>query len=156
MNDAENTPSPAAKAVRPASLLERIPVGVRQFVKFAVVGGTGTLVNLVVFQLLVFIWEHATHTHAGVFEQVAVGIAFCVAVTSNFLLNRFWTFRHRGRIVRNFSRFFLVSLVGLGLNELMFTLLHNVAGVHRLFALLLAILVVTPFNFVGSKWWAFR
>jgi putative flippase GtrA len=156
MNDAENTPPSAAETVRPISLLERIPVGLRQFAKFAVVGGTGTLVNLAVFQLLVFIYERATGSSAGIFNQVAVGIAFCVAVTSNFLLNRFWTFRNRGRIVRNFSRFFLVSLVGLGLNELLFTLLHNVAGVHRLFSLLLAILIVTPFNFVGSKWWAFR
>jgi putative flippase GtrA len=156
MNDAENTPPSAAETVRPVSLLERIPIGLRQFAKFAVVGGTGTLVNLAVFQLLVFIYERATGSSAGIFNQLAVGIAFCVAVTSNFLLNRFWTFRNRGRIVRNFSRFFLVSLVGLGLNELLFTLLHNVAGVHRLFSLLLAILIVTPFNFVGSKWWAFR
>jgi putative flippase GtrA len=155
MNDAENTP-PAAEVVRSASPLERIPIGVRQFVKFAVVGGTGTLVNLAVFQLLVFTYERATGGSAGLFNQIAVGIAFCVAVTSNFLLNRFWTFRHRGRFIRNFGRFFLVSLVGLGLNELLFTLLHNVAGVHRLFSLLLAILIVTPFNFVGSKWWAFR
>jgi putative flippase GtrA len=154
MSDAEQT-QPTAEAV-PASLLKRVPVGLRQFVKFAIVGGTGTLVNLAVFQLLVFLYEHGTGGSAGIFNQIAVGIAFCVAVTSNFLLNRFWTFRHRGRIIRNFSRFFLVSLVGLGLNELMFTLLHNVAGVHRLLSLLLAILIVTPFNFVGSKWWAFR
>jgi putative flippase GtrA len=145
-----------ADVVRSGSLLAHIPVGLRQFVKFAVVGGTGTLVNLAVFQLLVFLYERATGGSAGIFNQIAVGISFCVAVTSNFLLNRLWTFRHRGRIIRHFSRFFLVSLIGLGLNELMFTLLHNVAGVHRLLSLLLAIVIVTPFNFVGSKWWAFR
>jgi putative flippase GtrA len=155
MSDAEQTP-PAAEAIRPASFLERIPVGLRQFVKFAVVGGTGTLVNLAVFQLLVFIYERATGGSAGLFNQLAVGIAFCVAVSSNFLLNRVWTFHNRGHIIRHFSRFFMVSLIGLGLNELMFTLLHNVAGVHRLLSLLLAIVIVTPFNFVGSKWWAFR
>jgi putative flippase GtrA len=155
MNDAENTP-PAAEVVRSASPLERIPVSLRQFVKFAVVGGTGTLVNLGVFQLVVFLYEHATGGSAGIFNQVAVGIAFCVAVISNFLLNRFWTFRNRGRIIRHFSRFLVVSLIGFGLNELIFTLLHNVGGVHRLLSLLLAILVVTPVNFVGSKWWAFR
>ena len=156
MNDAENTTPPAAEGVRPAPLLERIPVGLRQFVKFAVVGGTGTVVNLAVFQLLVFLYEHATGNPAGIFNQVAVGIAFCVAVTSNFLLNRFWTFRNRGRFVRHFSRFFAVSLIGFGLNELLFTLLFNVAHVQRLLSLLLAILIVLPFNFVGSKWWAFR
>jgi putative flippase GtrA len=136
--------------------MARVPLGLRQFIKFVVVGGTGTLVNLGVFQLLVWLYERASGGSAGLFNQIAVGIAFCVAVTSNFLLNRFWTFRHRGRIVRHFGRFFLVSLIGLGLNELFFTLLHNVAGVHRLVSLLLAILIVMPFNFIGSKWWAFR
>jgi putative flippase GtrA len=83
-------------------------------------------------------------------------VAFCVAVISNFLLNRRWTFHHTGPMIPHFGRFFIVSLIGLGLNLLSFTLLHNVAGVEVHVSQLLAIFIVTPLNFVGSKWWAFR
>jgi dolichol-phosphate mannosyltransferase len=155
MTDAEQTPGQAPGSAG-SSFLARFPVGLRQFVKFGLVGGTGTLVNLGVFSLLIFIWHRAASSDPGVFKQLASGIAFCVAVLSNFLLNRQWTFRHTGRIIPNFGRFFIVSLVGLGLNELSFTLLNSVGHVEVHVSQLLAILIVTPVNFVGSKWWAFR
>jgi putative flippase GtrA len=125
-------------------------------VKFAVVGGSGTLVNLGVFSLLIFVWHRAASSDPGLYEQFASGAAFCVAVVSNFVLNRYWTFRHRGGIIKHFGRFFVVSLIGLGINELAFTGLHNGLGVEAHITQLLAILIVMPFNFAGSKWWAFR
>jgi putative flippase GtrA len=155
MSDAEQTP-PSAEVVRPASALERIPVGLRQFVKFGVVGGSGTLINLGIFSLVLFLWDRGRAHPPTLHVDVANAIAFCVAVVSNFLLNRFWTFRHRGRIVRHFGRFLLVSLIGYGLNLVAITLLYHVGGVEEHISQLLAILVVVPFNFVGSKWWAFR
>ena len=153
--DVDDLPEVGADAP-PTGYLARFPVGLRQFVKFLVVGGSGTLVNLAVFSLLIFIWHRATPGPTGAFEQVASGAGFCVAVVTNFVLNRHWTFHHRGPVVPHFSRFFIVSLVGLGINLFAFTALHNWLGVESHISQLLAIFVVTPFNFVGSKWWAFR
>lgn len=152
----ESTHQETAEAVGPDSVMARVPVGLRQFVKFVVVGGTGTLVNLGVFSLVLFLWDHGRVHPPTLHVDVANTLAFCVAVVSNFLLNRFWTFRHRGRIVRHFSRFLLVSLAGYGLNLIAITLLYHAAGIEEHISQLLAILVVMPFNFIGSKWWAFR
>jgi putative flippase GtrA len=136
--------------------LARLPAGMQQFVKFAVVGGIGTVVNLAVFSLIVYAWGAAHGGRPLAVEQVASDLAFFTAVVSNFVLNRVWTFHHDGPVLGNFTRFFIVSLVGLGLNLLAFTAFHHWLGVEEVVSQLLAIAVVTPCNFIGSKLWAFR
>ena len=77
-------------------------------------------------------------------------------MVNNFLLNRRWTFRSTGPFHIQFGKFFTVSLAGLGLNTLMFALFRGQAGLDVLLSQLLAILVVLPFNYLGSKLWSFR
>ena len=147
------------QAPRPGRLTaaaSRLPHWARQFIKFALVGGSGTLVNLGVFSLIIFVWVKASGHRPLVVELFATAAAFCVAVVSNFTLNRRWTFRHQGPIVQHFGRFFLVSLVGMGLNVLSYAALHGGLGIQEHLSELLAIAIVMPLNFVGSKWWAFR
>lgn len=136
--------------------LEKLPPWLRQFVKFALVGGTGTIVNLAVFSLIIYAYVKAAETRPLIVEQVASGIAFCFAVISNFVLNRRWTFRHTGPVIPHFGRFFLVSCVGLGLNVFFYTALHQWGGLGEHLSELLAIGCVMPVNFIGSKFWAFR
>jgi putative flippase GtrA len=164
MSDAQNPtgpPPPAAAADdsiwdRLNSFVAKLPRWLRQFAKFAIVGGSGTLVNLAVFSLIIYIYVKAVGTRPLVVEQVASGAAFCVAVVSNYYLNRRWTFRHKGPVIAHFGRFFLVSCVGLALNVFFYTALHSWAGLGEHLAQLLAIGCVMPFNFIGSKLWAFR
>ncbi len=136
--------------------LARLPEWLRQFVKFAIVGGSGTLVNFVVFSLIIWIGGQMAGGRPLALQLFANAAAFCVAVVSNFTFNRQWTFRRKCRPVVRFSRFFVVSLTGLGLNMLIYTLLHTYADLGPHLTQLLTILLVMPFNFVGSKFWAFR
>jgi putative flippase GtrA len=53
-------------------------------------------------------------------------------------------------------RFFLVSLVALAANILILHLLVVYAGLDKLPAQAVAIVLVTPLNFVGNKLWSFR
>jgi putative flippase GtrA len=155
-------PSPKEDAcdVRSSSRFTRficgLPPWLRQFIKFAVVGGTGTIINLAVFSLIIWLYVEAAGTRPLVVEQIASGIAFCVAVFSNYYFNRRWTFRHSGPVIARFGRFFLVSCVGLALNVFFYTALHQWAGVGEHLSELLAIACVMPVNFIGSKFWAFR
>lgn len=146
-------PVQSAGALRRPS---RWPPWLRQFVKFALVGGSGTLVNLAVFSLIIYLYVKAAGERPLVVEQAASGVAFCVAVVSNFTLNRRWTFRHSGPIIARFGRFFLVSCMGLALNVFFYTALHEWAGLGEHLSELLAIACVLPLNFLGSKFWAFR
>jgi putative flippase GtrA len=88
--------------------------------------------------------------------QPAAVVAFCVAVTNNFLLNRHWTFRAAdGRAAFQAPRFLIVSLIALGFNLLVLELLVGVVGVHAIPGQAAAVLAATPFNFVGNKLWSF-
>ena len=118
-----------------------------QLLKFGVVGGSGYLINLGVFAFL--------SGNLGVYHAVAAIGAFCVAVTSNFLWNRYWTFGPgEGLAHMQAARFLAVSIACLVINLLVLELLVN-AGSNELAAQAIAVAVAMPFNFLGNKLWTF-
>jgi putative flippase GtrA len=120
----------------------------QQLGKFCLVGAVGYLINLAVYDALL---------HAGLHYLVAATCSFLVAVTSNYTWNRLWTFReHRGHVGVQGMRFFVVSLVALGANLVLLHLLIANAGLDKVLAQAIAIVLVTPLNFVGNKLWSFR
>jgi putative flippase GtrA len=120
----------------------------QQLGKFCAVGAVGYLINLAVYDALL---------HAGLHYLLAATCSFLVAVASNYTWNRLWTFReHRGHVGVQGMRFLLVSLAALGANLLVLDVLVNSAGVDKLVAQAIAVVVVTPLNFVGNKLWSFR
>ena len=144
--------SPACAARRITRL--RVGRGLRkpanwvQLVKFSAVGATGYVVNLAVYSTLVKV--------ASVHYILAAVLAFCVAVTNNFLLNRHWTFRATdGHMGFQAARFFTVSVLALGLNLIVLELLVSVGDMDKVVAQAIAILAATPLNFIGNKLWSF-
>lgn len=135
---------------------ERVYESGRQFVKFAVVGGLGTIVNLVVLKLTLLAWEQFSATTPFAMEAFASGLAFAVSVIHNYLLNRWWTFRSDKAIGGEFVKFLAVSLAGLGLNELAFWVFRTRVELSVLWSQILAIGCVLPFNFIVNKVWSFR
>jgi putative flippase GtrA len=141
------TPASAVERGRVGSALRR-SANWRQLLQFCAVGATGYVVNLTVFAALV----HLTSLHYA----AAAVCSFLVAVTNNYLLNRLWTFRdERGSVVWQGARFLVVSIAALGANLLVLTLLVS-AGVGEIVGQAIAIVLVTPVNFVGNKLWSFR
>ena len=120
----------------------------QQLGKFCAVGAVGYLINLAVYDALL---------HNGLHYLAAATCSFLVAVTSNYTWNRLWTFReHRGHVGIQGMRFFLVSLAALGANLVVLHLLIAYGGLGKLLAQAIAIVLVTPLNFVGNKLWSFR
>ena len=137
----------------------------KRFVKFAFVGALGSVTDFTVLNLLI--------VFAGFPSSLANGTGFCAAVLQNFLLNRWWTYPesriHNTR--EQMAKFALVSLVGLGINlivfgffdeflrpfwvdwlssaELGFTMSYNSAK-------LTAIGVVLFWNFAANRLWTFK
>ena len=119
-----------------------------ELVKFSAVGASGYVVNLAVYATLV--------KGLGVHYILAALLAFCVAVTNNFLWNRHWTFRAtEGHMGFQAARFFTVSVVALGLNLIVLEALVNFGDVEKVLAQAIAILAATPLNFIGNKLWSF-
>ena len=120
----------------------------KQLGKFCVVGAVGYLTNLAVYDALL---------HGGLHYLLAATCSFLVAVTSNYTWNRLWTFREeRGHLGIQGMRFLVVSLAALGANLVVLHVLVVYGGLGRLLAQAVAIVVVTPLNFVGNKLWSFR
>jgi len=119
-----------------------------QLAKFCVVGGSGYVVNLAVYTVLL--------RGAGVHYLVAAIGSFLVAVTNNYLWNRVWTFRHqRGHVAYQGMRFLVVAVLALSANLVVLKVLVSL-GVGKILAQAVAIVLVTPLNFVGNKLWSFR
>jgi putative flippase GtrA len=145
--------APANKPVeRPHTRLlhgMRRPANWLQLVRFGLVGGTGFVVNVAVYAACVHV--------AGIDYRVAFVLAWLVAVSNNFLLNRHWTFDAAAGSVRfQAVRFFAVSLVAAAFGFLLLTLLVESAGMAKVPAEALAVAASTPLNFLGNKLWSFR
>ena len=92
----------------------------------------------------------------GLHYNVAAAFSFLVAVTNNYTWNRLWTFRgQRGHVGYQGLRFFIVSLLALAANEVLLTT-FVAAGAGKVVAQAIAVVLVTPINFVGNKLWSFR
>jgi len=117
--------------------------------RFAAVGASGYVVNLVVFAACV-------HLFAIDYRLSAV-IAFVVSVANNFWWNRHWTFdaKHH-HAVDQAARFFAVSILAFGFTYVVLVGLVSSTGMEKVFAQAIAIAAGTPLSFLGQKLWSFR
>jgi putative flippase GtrA len=119
-----------------------------QLIRFCLVGASGYVVNLAVYTLLLKV--------VGVHYLLAATGSFLVAVTSNYTWNRLWTFRgQRGHVAYQGLRFLVVSTIALAANLAILALLVDTFEVGKVLAQAIAIVLVTPWNFVGNKLWSF-
>ena len=119
-----------------------------QLLRFCLVGTSGYLINLSVFAALV----HAADIH----HVPAAVLSFAVAWTSNFILNKFWTFRRHGlSVLQQGVRYLLVSLFALGINVAILEILVG-TGMPEVPAQAFAIAAVMPINFLLNRRWSFR
>jgi putative flippase GtrA len=146
--------SDTTRRARAGHHARRVRLGMRrphnwmQLVKFSFVGATGYVINLAVYSALL--------KGADVHYRTAAVLAFCVAVTNNFLWNRHWTFKATdGHAGFQAARFFVVSLCALAFNLLVLELLVSVGDMPKIPAQAIAVLAATPLNFVGNKLWSF-
>jgi putative flippase GtrA len=148
--------APVTEPTRRGRRRARVRAGLRkpsnwmQLIRFAAVGASGYVVNLVVFTLLV----HA----AGLDYKLAAVAAFLVALTNNFVWNRAWTFAEAsdGHAGFQAARFCVVSLVAFAFNLAVLFALVEWLGMEKVPAQAIAIAAATPLNFLGNKLWSFR
>jgi putative flippase GtrA len=117
-----------------------------QLAKFGAVGASGYVLNLVVFAALL-----------GMGAHVAAAISFVVAAANNYWWNRHWTFAHqKGHLGAQGARFFVVALLAFGVNQLWLVVFIDWLDWRKVLSQAIAIVLVTPLNFLGNKLWSFR
>jgi putative flippase GtrA len=120
-----------------------------KFFKFGIVGFSGVLVD---FGVTYLVKEKMKGS-----KYLANSLGFAFAVTSNFLLNRIWTFESKDSLVwLQYSKFILVALIGLVLSNGMVYLLTERKKLNFYLAKVIAIGVVMLWNFVANYQFTFR
>jgi putative flippase GtrA len=134
--------------------------GLRQFVKFCIIGASSFSIDFLVSYFLTF--------HLMMWWVLAKTISFSLAVTNGFFWNQRWTFRAVGRRKHHeqYAMFFGVNIVGWLLNvTIMKTVFWISTGTFRgqhptkpvWFAATLAATVIVVFwNFFANKHWTFK
>jgi dolichol-phosphate mannosyltransferase len=120
-----------------------------QLGRFAAVGASGYLVNLVAFAVCVHL--------LGIDYRLSAVIAYVISVVNNFWLNRHWTFgAKQDHPMLQGIRFFAVSLVTFGFTYVVLVTLVGDAGMPKVVAQAIAIVAGTPLSFIGQKLWSFK
>ena len=126
--------------------------GVRQFVKFGIVGASGFLVNLVVFTLL----QRIVPQHDRTLQfNVIYSVSFLTGGVSNYYLNRIWTFRSNRHAMREGAQFLSVSVIALAVGLIVSALLSPWLG-HGHKTWFLATVAGIFVNFFINKYWTFK
>jgi len=121
---------------------------IQQFIKFCVVGGSGVFIDFGITYLCKE-WLRLN-------KYLANSLGFLCASTSNYVLNRIWTFHNENPdIAGQYLRFLGIAAVGLVINNLTIYLLHERWKLNFYLAKLFAIGVVTFWNFFMNYFFTF-
>lgn len=133
---------------------------VKRFIKFAIVGGIGALLDFTVLNGLIF--------GLGFPKFFANIISTSCAIMSNFTWNRLWTFpeSREHALHSQLGKFVIVNVIGLAINVAVFTFTDNVIFLPILgeanefwavnLAKACAIGVVLFWNFGINRIWTYR
>jgi putative flippase GtrA len=120
-----------------------------KFLKFGLVGFTGVFVDFGITWL--------TKEKLKIQKYVANAIGFTTAATSNYILNRIWTFESTNpRVMVEYTEFITISIIGLGINTLVLWLLVSRFKMNFYVAKIFAIAVVTLWNFFANAFITFN
>lgn len=117
-----------------------------KFLKFGIIGFTGMVID---FSITILLKEKLK-----IHRYIASSTGFITAATTNYFLNRIWTFKSDDpRILIEYSSFVIISVIGLGINNLFLYLFEKRLPFYV--AKLLAIGVTVVWNFLANYYITF-
>lgn len=119
-----------------------------KFIKFGIVGFSGVFID--------FGTTYVCKEWLKIQKYIANSIGFTVAASSNYFFNRTWTFRSQDPdIATEYTEFLVISLVGLGIANLIVWLVHSRFKQNFYLSKLFAIGMVTIWNFFANYYITF-
>jgi putative flippase GtrA len=95
---------------------------VRQVIRFGLVGGLNTIVDLLILNILLLLFPANSTRMILIFSA----IAYSLGAVNSFLLNKYWTFGYRQRTTwREVVRFIVTTLCGIGWSSIILWLASN-------------------------------
>ncbi len=119
-----------------------------KFVKFCIVGFSGVFVD---FGITFFCKEILK-----IQKYISNSLGFVMAASSNYIMNRIWTFHSTNpNVALEFTRFFLIALIGLAINLLVIWAMTGKFKVNFYISKLVATIIVTLWNFLINAYYTF-
>lgn len=115
-----------------------------QLIKFAIVGVIAAIVDVGVLVILKELLQ--------VDVLLASAISFCISVITNYILSMKFVFKSKKQSkVKEFIIFVLLSVGGLGLNQLILWIGVKFTSVYYLIVKVFAMIIVPIYNFITRK-----
>lgn len=118
---------------------------IAQIFKFSVVGGTAFLID---YSVMIALTELC-----GINYLISSGISFVVSVIYNYILSVRWVFEvdENGDKRKEFVVFIVLSLIGLGLNQLLMWVFVSMIHIFYMVAKIIVTAIVMLYNFITRK-----
>ena len=116
---------------------------INQILKFGVVGGIAFVIDYGILFLLAKV--------IGLNELISAAISFIVSLTFNYFLSTKWVFEAKKQTPKEVIIFVLLSVVGLGINEILIYLGTKKLGIDIMIVKLFATAIVMVYNFITRK-----
>ena len=120
-----------------------------KLLKFGIVGCSGMIIDFGTTYLCKEILK--------INKFISNGIGFILAATSNYFLNRNWTFNSQSEdIGTQYVQFMIVSAIGIGINSIVLYILNEKLKWNFYFSKLIAIAITTIWNFFANLLFTFK
>ncbi len=120
-----------------------------KLLKFGIVGCSGMIIDFGATYLCKEILK--------INKFLSNGIGFILAATSNYFINRIWTFNSQTEDIGiQYAQFMTVSIIGLGINSLVLYLLNEKLKWNFYFSKVIAIAITTIWNFFANLLFTFK
>ncbi|MDD6277449.1 MAG: GtrA family protein [Bacilli bacterium] len=116
---------------------------INQILKFGVVGGIAFVIDYGILFLLAKV--------IGLNELISAAISFIISLTFNYFLSTKWVFEAKKQTPKEVIIFVLLSVVGLGINEVLIYLGTKKLGIDVMIVKLFATAIVMVYNFITRK-----
>ena len=116
---------------------------INQILKFGVVGGIAFVIDYGILFLLAKV--------IGLNELISAAISFIISLTFNYFLSTKWVFEAKKQTPKEVIIFVLLSVVGLGINEVIIYLGTKKLGIDVMIVKLFATAIVMVYNFITRK-----
>jgi dolichol-phosphate mannosyltransferase len=128
--------------------------------RFYTVGASGLLINYLVSFLLADNVANSVKSLSNTWYLQATLVGIIISTTSNFFLNKIWTFEDRdlsvGKTLKQYCSFAGISAVGATIQLLLLYLLVVDYGLQYRVSLIIAIAIASISNFLLNKKWTFQ
>ena len=119
--------------------------------KFYIVGGIGLVINYLI-SYFIFTSFHLDHIQSSIFGII-------VSLTSNFLLNKLWTFQDRNIkydiVLRQYLKYFIFNSVGV-IIQVSIVYGFSKTGIDYGYVIIIAIFIASVLNYLVNKKFIFK